>query len=120
MKRPIRFEHRHEALAPPEQFLRRVVLSLLVCVLFVLLSLAIGMAGFHWLEGLAWIDAFLNASMLLSGMGPVTTPLTDAGKLFAGSYAIYCGFAVLIGAAIILAPIVHRAMHRFHLPGDTD
>ena len=76
------------------------------------------MWGYGHYESLAWRDSFLNAAMLLSGMGPVNIPVTAAGKLFAGVYAIYCGFAVLAIAAIIFAPVVHRAMHHFHLVDD--
>lgn len=113
-----RYERRHEALATREDFVRRVVRSVLVGTGFVTASLAIGMCGFHFSERLAWLDAFVNAAMLLSGMGPLHVPVTDGGKVFAGLYAIYCGFAVLIGAAIIFAPIIHRAMHHFHLDND--
>jgi hypothetical protein len=80
-------------------------------------SLVIGMLGYHVFERLSWIDSFLNASMLLGGMGPVEQPQTYAGKLFAGLYALYCGLAVIAVAAILLAPIVHRFLHSFHLEG---
>jgi hypothetical protein len=80
-------------------------------------SLIIGMLGYHVFERLSWIDSFLNASMLLGGMGPVEQPQTYAGKLFAGLYALYCGLAVIAVAAILLAPIVHRFLHGFHLEG---
>ena len=78
-------------------------------------SLAFGMVGYHDLEGLPWVDAFLNASMLLGGMGPVDMPHTEAGKLFAGLYALYSGMLFLVLAALILAPVFHRVLHRFHL-----
>ena len=81
----------------------------------ILVSLAGGMAGFHFLEGLGWIDSYLNAAMLLSGMGPLAQPATDAGKLFAGGYALYSGFAVLVIAAIAFGPLVHRFLHKFHI-----
>jgi hypothetical protein len=77
-------------------------------------SLLVGMAGYHLLEHLGWVDAFLNASMLLGGMGPVDAPKSSGGKLFAGLYALYCGLAVLAVAGIVLAPVVHRFLHRFH------
>jgi hypothetical protein len=73
------------------------------------------MAGYHDLEGLPWVDAFLNASMLLGGMGPVDMPHTVGGKLFAGLYALYSGMLFLVLAAILLAPVFHRVLHRFHL-----
>ena len=78
-------------------------------------SLAIGMAGYHGLERLSWLDSFLNAAMLLGGMGPLAAPQTDAGKLFAGCYALYCGLVVIAVAGIVLAPVAHRILHRFHL-----
>lgn len=77
-------------------------------------SLAAGMAGYVHFEGMSWLDGFLNASMLLGGMGPVATPVTTGGKLFAGLYALYAGIGFLIVAGIILAPVVHRLLHRFH------
>jgi hypothetical protein len=78
-------------------------------------SLLIGMLGYHFFEGLSTLDAFLNASMLLGGMGPVEQPQTDAGKLFAGLYALYCGLAVIVVTGIVFAPVVHRLFHKFHL-----
>lgn len=77
-------------------------------------SLAVGMWGFRYYEALPWRDAFLNAAMLLSGMGPVKTDLTEAGKLFAGLYALYSGLIVIAIAGLLLAPAVHRVMHRVH------
>lgn len=79
-----------------------------------LVSLMFGMAGYEYFEQLPWRDAFLNAAMLLGGMGPVDAPRTDRGKLFAGLYALYAGLVFLVAAGLILAPIVHRIMHTFH------
>jgi hypothetical protein len=73
------------------------------------------MVGYHFFEGVSWMDAFLNASMLLGGMGPVTIPVTSGGKLFAGLYALYCGLAVILVAGVILAPVAHRILHTFHM-----
>ena len=78
-------------------------------------SLSGGMAGYHLLEGMPWIDAFVNASMILSGMGPVGELKTSGGKLFAGFYALYSGLAAITIAAILLGPVLHRFLHRFHL-----
>ena len=75
-------------------------------------SLLVGMAGYHLLEGLSWIDAFLNAAMLLGGMGPVNAPASYGGKLFAGLYALYCGLVVIVVAGVLLAPVAHRLLHR--------
>jgi hypothetical protein len=77
-------------------------------------SLLIGMAGYHGLEGLPWIDAFLNASMLLGGMGPVNPLTSYGGKLFAGLFALYCGLVVILVAGLLLAPVAHRLLHKFH------
>jgi hypothetical protein len=79
------------------------------------ISLLIGVLGYHHFEGIGWMDAFLNAAMLLGGMGPVDRPTTSGGKLFAGLYALYCGLAVLVVAGVMLAPIAHRILHRFHM-----
>ncbi len=83
-------------------------------ILLILGSLAIGMAGYEYFEALAWRDAFLNAAMLLGGMGPVNPPLTPDGKLFAGLYALYAGLVFLIVAGLLFAPVIHRLMHKFH------
>ena len=77
-------------------------------------SLLVGMAGYGYCERLPWLDAFLNAAMLLGGMGPVEDPQTAGGKLFAGLYALYAGVVFLVSTAIILAPVVHRLLHKFH------
>ena len=83
-----------------------------------LVSLAVGMFGYHWLEGLGWLDSFLNASMILSGMGPVEGMKTDAGKLFAGGYAIFSGIVVIAATSVMLAPVIHRVVHGFHVEDD--
>jgi hypothetical protein len=76
------------------------------------------MAGYHWLEGLSWLDAYLNAAMILGGMGPVAELHTASGKVFAGAYALFSGVVFLVGMGLLLAPVVHRALHRFHLDGE--
>jgi hypothetical protein len=78
-------------------------------------SLLAGMAGYHWLEGMGWADAYANAAMILSGMGPLDPPKTAAGKVFSGTYALYSGLALLVAAAVLLTPVLHRLLHRFHL-----
>jgi hypothetical protein len=109
------FEHRAQPVIPPNRFIIRLAHSGIIALALIAVSLFIGMVGYHILEGLSWIDAFLNASMLLGGMGPVTTPVTFGGKLFAGLYALYCGLAVIIVAGVILAPVAHRVLHKFHM-----
>lgn len=105
----------HAPLASRAAHRRRVLTAAKVGLLLIAISLAIGMAGYSAFEGLGALDAFLDAAMILSGMGPVHNPQTAAGKLFAGIYAIYSGFAVLGIAAIIFAPVVHRIFHRLHI-----
>lgn len=99
---------------PPERFIRRVLLHIAAAFTVLLLSVMLGMAGYEYYEQLSWRSAFLNAAMLLGGMGPVDAPRTDGGKLFAGLYALYAGLVFLIVASLILAPVVHRIMHKFH------
>ena len=111
----MKFETRRQRLASPEVYRRRLVAAGTVGLAMIAVSLAIGVAGYHWFESLGWLDAFLNAAMILSGMGPVNAPQTPAGKLFAGLYALYSGLAVLAIAAIVFAPVIHRILHRFHI-----
>src|SRR5262249_1672500 len=111
----IHFENRHEELASTEVYHKRLVRSGLFGFYMVVISLFVGMSGYSYFEGLRFVDAFENASMILSGMGPLFDPKTVAGKIFAGIYALYSGFAVLVIAAIMFAPVVHRVMHRFHI-----
>ena len=105
---------KHQLLSRPH-FVRRVLWHALAAAGLVLGSLLIGMAGYGYYERLPWLDAFLNAAMLLGGMGPVEEPQTAGGKLFAGLYALYAGLVFLVAAAVVLAPVVHRLLHRFHL-----
>ena len=108
-------ERSHRPLLPRRAFLARVARSGLAALALVAVSLGIGMAGYHSFEGMPWLDAFVNAAMILSGMGPVQELHTSAGKLFAGFYALYSGLALITIAAILLAPVVHRFLHRFHI-----
>ena len=116
----MKLEPRSQQLAPPEVYHRRLAQSGMVGFAMVAISLAAGMAGYAYFEGLGWIDSFLNAAMILSGMGPVHNPDSAGGKLFAGIYALYSGFAVLVIAAVTFAPAVHRTLHRFHLQTEED
>ena len=109
------YESRTRPLLPRAQFLRRLVNSVLVGAALILGSLAVGMAGYHFFESLSWLDAFVNASMILSGMGPLANPATVGGKLFAGCYALYSGLVLLASAGVLFAPLFHRFLHRFHL-----
>jgi hypothetical protein len=109
------FEHRTQPVISSRQFAARLAQSGVIALTLIAVSLFVGMVGYRLFEGLTWIDAFLNASMLLGGMGPVNAPVTVGGKLFAGLYALYCGLAVIFVAGVILAPIAHRILHRFHV-----
>jgi hypothetical protein len=111
---PTGFEHRSEPLLSRQEFLRRLVRHGLAAFLVMMLSLIIGMSGYEHFEGLPWRDAFLNSAMLLGGMGPVDPLKTPAGKVFAGIYALYAGVMFIGTATVLLAPIVHRLLHRFH------
>ncbi|MCS7000366.1 MAG: hypothetical protein RML15_06755 [Bacteroidota bacterium] len=109
-----RYEHRSEPLLPLRLFLRRLAGHGAIALLLLVLSLAIGIVGYHFLEGLSWIDAALEAAMILGGMGPTATLHSTAGKLFAAAYALYAGVAFLVTVGILLAPVVHRLLHRLH------
>jgi hypothetical protein len=109
------FEHRAQPIIPRHQFIARLAQSGIIALGLIAVSLLVGMIGYRSLEGLSWIDAFLNASMLLGGMGPVTPPLSFLGKLFAGLYALYCGLVVILVAGVLLAPVAHRILHKFHV-----
>lgn len=87
----------------------------LAALALVVASLVIGMVGYHGFEGMPWIDAFVNAAMILSGMGPIGELHSSGSKIFAGCYALYSGLALITIAAILLAPVVHRFLHRFHI-----
>ena len=99
---------------------RRVITAGKVGLMLIAVSLAAGIAGYMFFEGLGFLDAFLNAAMILSGEGPVHNPQTVGGKAFAGLYAIFSGFAVLGIAAVIFAPFVHRIFHKLHIADADD
>lgn len=105
------FEHHHEKLLPRRAFVRRLAKYAMISLGLIVLSLVIGMVGYSVLEGYSWVDSFLNAAMLMGGMGPVGTLYTDVGKVFAGIYALWCGLVELVAVGIFAAPIVHRFLH---------
>lgn len=108
-------ERRTDKLLPMRLFLLRLLRWSAVAGMIVLGSLAVGVCGYHFLEGEQWIDALLNASMILGGMGPVDQLRTTAGKLFASAYALYSGLAIISVAGLMLAPVAHRMLHHFHV-----
>jgi hypothetical protein len=109
------YEHRNEPLIAFEAFLIRLLRHVGVALGVVFGSLAIGVLGYRVFEGLPWIDALVNASMLLGGMGPVNELHTVGGKLFASFYALYSGLIFLVIAAVLFAPVFHRLLHHFHM-----
>lgn len=109
------FEHRKDKLLPLRQFYIRLIKFAMLSMAIILFSLAIGILGYMAFEGMRPVEAFLNAAMLMGGMGPVDVLHTDAGKIFAGAYAMYCGFILLVSVGIFIAPIFHRFLHHFHL-----
>ncbi|NQW49363.1 MAG: hypothetical protein HQ464_16505 [Planctomycetes bacterium] len=112
------FEHRTDPLLPRYAFLLRVIGHLLMATAVVGAALAIGVVGYHYLGDLAWIDALVNASMILGGMGPVDLITSTAGKYFTSFYALFSGLLFIGAASILLAPFMHRIMHRLHLDED--
>lgn len=112
------YEHHKQPLARRSVFAKRLALNGLIGAALLGFSLGIGMLGYHFFEGLSWLDSLLNASMILGGMGPVDPVQTNPGKVFASLYALYSGVVLLAAVGILAAPIFHRFMHRFHLAED--
>jgi hypothetical protein len=108
------YEARHQPLLTRARFARRLLGHSAVVIGLIGFSLALGMGGYIVFEGLSWTDAFLDAAMLLGGMGPVHLPRTEAGKLFAGCFALYAGLVFIVIAALLVSPVLHRLLHHFH------
>jgi len=115
---PLDFERKHQPLLPRARFLSRLGRNTVVAFVVIVVALAIGMWGYMGFEGMGFVDGFLNAAMILSGMGPVVPLQTVGGKIFAGLYAIFSGLLIFAVAGLILAPVYHRMIHRFHLEQD--
>lgn len=112
------FEHKHEKLASMAVFIRRMAASFFMASLLVAGALFIGVAGYHWIAGFSWVDSLLEASMILGGMGPVNMLPSDAAKIFASGYALFSGLMFIAVMGIVLGPVVHRFLHKFHLGED--
>ena len=108
------YENRHQKLLPRPLFLRRILAHALIAAGIITMSLGIGVAGYCGFEHLSALDGFLNSAMLLGGMGPVNAPVTHAGKLFAGFFALYAGLVFIVTAGLLFTPLLHRLMHHFH------
>ncbi len=114
------FENRSKPLLSRDKFYHRLARSAMLGLSVVIGALIVGMAGYHIFENMGWVDAFVNASMILSGMGPVGELKTNAGKIFAGCYALFSGVAFLTSVGLVFAPIFHRFLHKFHLESAKD
>jgi len=114
------FEPRFKPLLPRDKFYHRLARSAAISFTLIGASLLIGMAGYHVFENLGWIDSFANASMILSGMGPLGELKTSGGKIFAGCYALFSGVMFLTSVGVVFTPIFHRFIHKFHLEEDKD
>ena len=113
------FEHVSRPVLPRPQFISRLMRALLLGVGLIAISLAIGMAGYlYYFPKLDWADAFVNAAMILSGMGPLAIPDTTGAKIFSGCYAIYSGLMLVMSAGVVFAPLVHRFLHKLHADED--
>ena len=111
-------ERKKHPLLPRHLFIRRALWYACFSFLTLLFSLSIGMLGYHYFAGLGWVDSFLNASMILTGMGPIDPMEDEASKIFAGCYALFSGIAFLSIVAVLFTPILHRLFHLFHLEVD--
>ena len=109
------YERHHQPLASKRTYHDRVARHAAGAFAVLAVTLGAGMLGYHALERMSWLDAYLNATMILGGMGPVAELHTDAGKLFAGTYALIAGLVFVASVGVILAPVLHRALHKFHL-----
>jgi hypothetical protein len=109
------FERKHQKVASVLVFIKRLGRCLAAAVLLILAALLIGVAGYHWIAGLGWVDALLNASMILGGMGPVNSLVNNAAKIFASFYALFSGLVFIAVMGIVLSPVAHRMLHKFHV-----
>jgi hypothetical protein len=113
-----RFEHKSQPLAPRAVFIQRFSSHVLMALGLITVSLLGGMVGYRMTDGMSWLDAFLNAAMILTGMGPVTVLTDPSAKFFAGCYALYSAFALIVTSGLILAPVIHRVVHSLHVKDD--
>jgi hypothetical protein len=109
------YEPHHAPLISREAYLRRIARNGGLASAALLAALFLGVSGYHWIEGLPWVDSILNAAMILGGMGPVAELRTTAGKLFAAAYALFSGLMFIVVAGLLVAPVLHRFLHKFHL-----
>jgi len=108
------YEHRGKPLISRRAFLQRLAAHGIFVFALIFLSLLAGMIGYHGLAHMGWVDSFLNAAMIMGGMGPVDRLETEPAKIFAGFYALYSGLILLVSVGLLIAPVFHRMLHRFH------
>jgi hypothetical protein len=109
------FERKYEKLAPISVFIRRMVASVVMAGILIAVALCIGILGYHWIASFDWVDSILEASMILGGMGPVNALATTGSKIFASGYALFSGLVFIAIMGIVLAPVTHRMLHKFHI-----
>ena len=109
------FEGKHQKIIPISVFIRRLVIFNAFASFLIIITLVIGIAGYHWIAGFGWVDSLLNAAMILSGMGPVNLLTNTNAKIFASAYAFFCGLVFVVAIGIVFSPIVHRMLHKFHI-----
>ena len=114
------FENKRQPIASPWRFTHRLLLHFLVSALIVICALGVGVLGYHFIAKFTWVDALLDASMILAGMGPVGTLTSDSSKVFASAYALFSGLVLISVTAILFAPVVHRVLHAFHIDDNDD
>ncbi len=119
-KRLLKFEHKTEAVLPQRQWLLRIANTAWLAFFIIATALAAGVIGYHFIAGLKWVDAILEASMILGGMGAVSPMPDDASKLFASAYALFSGLILISVTGVVLAPFLHRMMHHFHGPNQSN
>jgi hypothetical protein len=116
----MKMERLYQPLAPRAVFAARVARSLAVAFSVIGVSLIAGMSGYHHFEKMSWLDAYANAAMILSGMGPLSAMATPGGKIFAGSYALYSGLLLIAIAGVVLTPVLHRFLHSLHIDDEDE
>jgi hypothetical protein len=109
------YENKRQRVIPRQNFVRRMALTIALSAAIAAVALMVGVLGFHFIAAVPWIDALHNASMILGGMGPVAEMKTDAAKLFSSAYALFCGLVFIGVVAVMLAPVMHRVLHKFHI-----
>lgn len=111
----MQFEGRRDRLAPVSVFVKRLIGLLFIALALIGVALLIGVAGYHYFAGFDWVDSLLEASMILGGMGPINQLPTDGAKIFASAYALFSGLLFIAVMGLVLSPVVHRILHKFHV-----